>query len=98
MQLQKSKWKRWLPIFRTLTATAVGAASLTIILMQLEFNLLEANLYDLRMSKGPQRKAHSDIVLIAVDDASAKALNEFTPLPLDQHAHMMEVLEKVGPK
>ncbi len=94
----KTKIHPWAPVLRTILATLVGAITLTTILMQLEFNLLEANLYDLRMSKGPQSTATPEIALISIDDASAKALNEFTPLPLDQHARMMEALEKAEPR
>jgi signal transduction histidine kinase len=98
--LERNIWKRiwtWSSA-RTLSAVTVGAALLTVVLMQLEFNLLEANLYDFRMSKGPQSRPRSDIVLIAVDDPSAKQLNDFSPLPLDQHARLIEKLETLSPK
>lgn len=75
-----------------------GAASLTIALTGFEFNYLEATLYDFRMAKGPQRKADSDIVLVTLDDATTRALNEFSPLPVDIHARFLESLESLDPK
>ncbi len=93
-------WKRiwtW-STARTLTAVVVGAGTLTIVLMQLEFNLLEANLYDFRMARGPQARPSSEIVLVTVDDSSAKELNDFPPLPLDHHTRLMEKLETLAPK
>lgn len=75
-----------------------GAMLLTVILSNVEFNLLEANLYDFRMIHGLQPKADPQIVLITLDEESAKALDEISPLPLDIHARFMEALEKFNPK
>jgi len=82
---------------RTLLILA-AAAGLTALLMNLNFNLLEANLYDLRMSKGSQPKADSQIVLITLDDKTTKDLDELAPLPLDYHARFLEAIEHLEPK
>ncbi|MBC7691085.1 MAG: CHASE2 domain-containing protein [Methylotenera sp.] len=76
----------------------VGAVLLTVVLMNLEFNLLESSLYDFRMSKGSQPAPSQDIVLISLDDQTTKVLDEFSPLPLDQHARFLEKLEALSPK
>ena len=70
-----------------------GAAALTSLLLNLDFNLLEANLYDLRMSRGSQAPADSNIVLITLDEETTRDLNEFSPLPLDLHTKLLEALE-----
>ena len=82
---------------RPLTVFA-GAACLTALLFNLDFNFLEANLYDLRMSRGYQTRANRDIVLITLDDATAKEFDEFAPLSLDLHTHFLETIEEVKPK
>jgi signal transduction histidine kinase len=70
-----------------------GAAGLTSLLFTLDFNLLEANLYDLRMARGFQAPADSNIVLITLDEHTTRELNELSPLPLDLHAKLLEALE-----
>src|SRR5690242_15966686 len=82
---------------RTLTVL-VSSITLTALLLNLDFNFLEANLYDLRVSRGIQTEANSDIILITLDDATTKELNEFAPLPLDYHSRFLESLEAYGPK
>jgi signal transduction histidine kinase len=84
--------------FERLLLTLAASAALTALLMNLDFNLLEANLYDLRMAKGTQAPADPGIVLVTLDDKTTKALDEFAPLPLDYHARFMEALEKYEPK
>jgi signal transduction histidine kinase len=76
----------------------IGAAILTTILLNLDFNLLEANLYDLRMSRGSQSPADPSIVIVTLDDESTRALDEFPPLPMDMHTHFMEALERLQPR
>jgi CHASE2 domain-containing sensor protein len=73
------------------------AAALTVVLSNLEFNLLEANLYDFRMARGTQSPASPDIVLVTLDDSTTKTLDEFAPLPLDFHAQFLEALERLRP-
>src|SRR5437870_937442 len=70
-----------------------GAVALTSLLLSLEFSLLEANLYDLRMARGSQPAADPGIVLITLDEQTTRELNEFSPLPLDLHAKLLESLE-----
>ncbi|MBI3535890.1 MAG: CHASE2 domain-containing protein, partial [Deltaproteobacteria bacterium] len=76
----------------------LGATFLTIVLMNLEFNLLESNLYDLRVIYSTHFKPSPEIVLITLDDSSTKKLNEFSPLPLNYHTELLETLEKYKPK
>lgn len=76
----------------------LSAAGLTAALMSIEFSLLEANLYDVRMSHGTQPSPDKSIVLVTLDDLTTKVLNEFSPLPLDLHTAFMEALEKLDPK
>ena len=78
--------------------TLAASACLTAILINLDFNLLEANLYDLRMSKGSQPAADQSIVQVTLDDKTTKALDEIAPLPLDYHARFLEALERYEPK
>jgi hypothetical protein len=84
--------------FEKPTLILAGAAGLTAVLMNLEFNLLEANLYDFRMTHGPRPGPSSEIVLVTLDDATTRALEEFSPLTLDFHARFMEALEKHQPR
>lgn len=91
-------WRTFFRRFENPLLVVAGAASLTAILNNLEFNLLEANLYDFRMAHGIQPKADPSIVLITLDDATTKSLNEFSPLTLDVHVQFMEQLEKLHPK
>ena len=67
----------------------LGAALLTTVLLNLDFNLLEANLYDMRVSRGIQ---------VTLDDATTHALDEFPPMPMDIHAQFVEVMEKLQPR
>lgn len=76
----------------------LGSGLLTAVLLNLDFNLLEANLYDLRMARGIQAEADPNIVVVAIDDASTQALDEFTPLSMDVHARFMESLERLNPR
>src|SRR5688572_1261447 len=78
--------------------TLAGALGLTAILLNLDFSLLEANLYDFRMARGLQRPADNSIVLITLDDATTTALDEFAPLSLEFHTQFMEAVEKLQPK
>lgn len=81
-------------------AILIGVASflLSLLLMNLEFNFLESSLYDLRMKLGIQPSASKEIVLIALDDYSTGRLDEFSPLPLDQHVRLLETLVTYQPK
>lgn len=75
-----------------------GAILLTAFLMNLEFNMLESSLYDFRMRMGAQPYPSQNIALITVDDNTTSRLEEFSPLPLDQHVRFLETLEKYNPK
>jgi len=75
-----------------------AAAALTAVLLNFDFGLFEAKLYDLRMSVGYQPKPDSRIVLVTLDHATTKALDEFSPLTLDVHTRFLEQIEKLGPQ
>lgn len=75
-----------------------GAALLTSTLFQFDLSLFEAKLYDLRMAKGRQPSPSPSIALIALDDTSAKDLDDFLPFSLSLHTQLLEKLEAVKPK
>jgi len=91
-----------LPSFARLVdkpAIIVGVAVvLTAVLMNLEFNSLEAKLYDFRMMKGMAPKPDSQITLVTLDDQTVQSTGEFSPLPLDLHVKFLESLESYSPK
>ncbi len=76
----------------------VGAALLTAFLMNLEFNWVESSLYDFRMRLGSQPTPSNEIVLIAIDDTSLTKLDELSPLPLEHHVRLLELLEQMHPR
>ncbi len=92
------KTKNWIKKFEQPLILLIGSTSLTFSLFNLDFNFLEANLYDLRVSRGYQNSPDPNIVLITLDDATTKELNEFSPLTLDFHVQLLEVLEGNNPK
>ncbi|MGK5086866.1 CHASE2 domain-containing protein [Bdellovibrionota bacterium FG-2] len=75
-----------------------GALALTAVLVNLDFNLFEASLFDFRISKGSQKAADASIILISIDDKTTSELDETAPLPLDIHTRFMEALEAHEPK
>ncbi|MGE0614329.1 MAG: ATP-binding protein [Bacteriovoracia bacterium] len=77
---------------------SIGAAIITAILVNLEFNFLEASLYDFRMTRSIQAPADPGIVLISLDDQTTRALNDFAPLAIDQHTRLLEALNRQNPK
>ena len=76
----------------------LGSLTLTAILVNVGFNLIEAKLYDLRMAWGLSVKPSPEIVLVAIDQATTKAFDEMSPLPLNLHARLMERLESLRPR
>lgn len=91
-------WKGLLEKFEKPFMIAFGAILLTAFLMNLEFNLLESSLYDFRMRMGAQPFPSQQIALITIDDVTTNRLDEFSPLPLDQHVRFLETIEKYNPK
>lgn len=77
---------------------AVVAAVMTAVLMNFEFNSLEANLYDLRMTWGGHGATSDSIALVTLDEKTTAALGDFAPLSLDQHVKFIEALEFYSPK
>jgi hypothetical protein len=76
----------------------LASAGLTAILQHIEFNLLEANLYDLKVKASiPARSSH-DIILVTLDDQTIRTLDQPAPLSLDTHAKFMEALTRLHPR
>ena len=96
--MKPTKWKQYLRLSENLLVAVTGAALLTTVISQFEFNFFEASLYDLRIRRGAQPAADQNIVLITLDDATTRALNDFAPLTLDVHTQLLEALEKAEPK
>ncbi len=81
------------------TITLLGsAAGLTAILINLEFNLLEANLYDLRVVQSIKNPPDQDIVMVSLDDHTTRELSDHAPLPLNYHVLLLQALERLRPK
>ncbi|MBL7715035.1 MAG: CHASE2 domain-containing protein [Bdellovibrionales bacterium] len=83
----------------------IAGISLAVILMNFEFNLLEANLYDLRMSRSATssltRLAETEkpgIVLVTIDESTLKDLGDVTPLSMEHHARFIQELSLLEPK
>ncbi len=98
--LQKPTLLKCIALFRRFDAPLILLAcsiGMTAVLMNLEFNLLEANLYDLRMSRGPQKSPDSRIVLVTIDDNTTKGLDQFAPLKLESHVKFLEALASQSP-
>jgi len=90
--------KQWYQKHEKALAISLASLLLSSFLMNLEFNFLESALYDARMRLGPQPETSSEIVLVALDDYSTSKLDEFSPLPLDQHVRFLELIEGYRPK
>ncbi|MCM2321665.1 MAG: CHASE2 and HATPase_c domain-containing protein [Oligoflexia bacterium] len=75
-----------------------ASAGLTGMLLNFDFGIIEAGLYDLRVSRARGFTADPDIVLVTLDDATTKALDEFAPLALDSHALFLEAAERLEPR
>lgn len=96
---------KWRPSFRRLErpfVVLVAGVSLAVILMNFEFNLLEANLYDLRMSRSASDIVSSSdqasIVLVTIDESTLKDLGDVTPLSMEHHARFIQELSLLEPK
>ena len=90
--------QRWVKNYERPLTIFLGSFCLTALLINLDFHYLEANLYDIRMSKGYQSKANKDIVLITLDDQTTKEFDDLAPLPLDFHSRFLEALESHEPR
>jgi signal transduction histidine kinase len=93
-----NRLREWYQKSEKAIVISVASLFLSLFLLNLEFNFLESSLYDLRMRLGVQPEPSKDIVLIALDDYSAGRLDEFAPLPLDQHVRLLETLETFRPR
>lgn len=94
----KHDWKSFLHQHEKLAMIIAVSAALAGVLLSFEFSLIEANLYDLRVTQGQRSEPSPDIVLVTLDDATTKTLDEFAPLTLDYHAKFLEALERLSPK
>jgi signal transduction histidine kinase len=91
-------FRSWVRRYEKPIMVLLAAAGLTAILMNLEFNILEATLYDLRASASTTSPPDSRIALIAIDEVTTKSLDKVSPLPLDYHAKLLESLEHYQPR
>src|SRR5690606_15241019 len=88
----------WIRRFEIPSLLFLGALGLSAALLSFEFHLLEANLYDFRMARGTKPTPSSEIVVITLDDPTAKALGEHLPLDLKAHADFLSAIEKAQPR
>lgn len=98
----KTEWKTGLSSvllrYEKLVMVLLASAGLTAVLQHVEFNLLEANLYDLRVKASFPARSSNDIILVTLDDQTIKALDQPAPLSIDTHARFMEALERLHPR
>jgi signal transduction histidine kinase len=90
-------WKpsQKLPGLENFFIVPLAAGVLTALLMNLEFNLIESQLYDLRMRYSiPAIEPSEEIVLVGIDDQTLRKLEEVPPLGLELHARFLERIEK----
>lgn len=88
----------WIKTYEKPLGVLVGALCLTGFLMNLDFNFLEANLYDLRVTRGFHTQADPNIVLIGLDDKTIKEIDEFAPLSLTSHTRFIQQMAAYQPK
>lgn len=92
------KIQRRLRTFEKPITVFIGAACLSSLLLNFDFSFLEAGLYDFRVVHGFQKKPDPEIVLITLDDKTAKDLGGFVPLSLDYHSHLLQAMSDLDPK
>ncbi|MBI2711976.1 MAG: CHASE2 domain-containing protein [Bdellovibrio sp.] len=93
------KWlRKWVRKFEKPLTVLAGAASLSFLLLNFDFNFLEANLYDMRVSRSYSQPPNPEIALITLDDNTIKTLDEFAPLPLKHHIRFLEKIAEYQPK
>lgn len=73
-------------------------AGLTTIIHQFEFHLLEAKLYDFRITTGLTPQPSNELAIIVIDEKTVRELNEFAPLTMDLHAQFLSSLAQYQPK
>ncbi|MCC7440070.1 MAG: CHASE2 domain-containing protein [Bdellovibrionales bacterium] len=91
-------FKQWVKNYERQLAILAAAAGLTAILSNFEFTFLEARLYDFRMTRGALPEPDPRILLVELDDATTRTLDEFAPLSLDYHAQLLEKIAKLRPR
>jgi hypothetical protein len=84
--------------YEKLVMVLLASAGLTAVLQHIEFNLLEASLYDLRVKASFPSRSSNDIILVTLDDQTIKTLDQPAPLSLDTHARFMEALARLHPR
>ncbi len=89
---------KWVKLNERILTILASSICLTLLLLNLDFNFLEANLYDLRVSHGYPSNSSDEIALIALDDTTTKEFNNFAPFSLDFHSRLLETLETFNPK
>ncbi len=91
-------FKTFIDRYERALVIGTGALLLTAFLMNLEFNWIESTLYDFRMRLGAQPAPSSEIALVTVDDHTLTSLDEISPLPLEHHVQLLELLESARPR
>ena len=74
------------------------AVVVTVSVLSIPLDFIEAPLYDLRQQLGMKHKADSRIALITIDDQTIDQLNELNPLPFSYHVRALEKLQDHGVK
>lgn len=86
-----SKSQRWIT-FSLVTLSLAGLGSLV------SFDAFEAKIIDLRLALIGQRARDESIVIITIDDKTLQALNSFSPLSIEVHTRLLELLEENHPR
>ena len=89
---------KWVKKFEKFFTVLAGAASLSFLLLNFDFNYLEANLYDMRVARGYSVPPNPEIVLVTLDDLTTNELDDFSPLPLKYHSQFLEEILHYHPK
>jgi signal transduction histidine kinase len=90
--------QRWIERHEKALLILLGSTLLTSVLVNLDFHLLEATLYDFRARRAETLSDNPDILLIALDDHTTQKLDEFSPLTMEHHAELLERLEAMAPR
>lgn len=77
----------------------LGAAfAVTFVLLNLEFNLFEAHLYDFRVRNSVSKGFSPNVALVVLDEKTITTLKDFPPLALDAHARLLDRLSQTAPQ
>ena len=94
----KNRIRNWVERYERPLLVLAASAVLGTIILNLRFSSFEASLYDLRFSRNPTMQADPNIVLISIDDESARVLNEPAPLSFETHTRLLTKLGAMNPR